>query len=244
MKKLDLHGKRHDSVETEVVNFILMNELPVEVVTGNSDVIINSDTAGETISFSNLSASTFTSGTDTLSINGLYGSESITGPTNIAVTLNGLQGNDMLTGGNAADTFIGGGGADILTGNNGADIFTWITSGGNDSGLSESTADTITDFVSGTDQLKLGLIGNGTSGSGNYVEAASAVASLNAAHTAANAALTSLNGTSSAAKLYSFQYDSSNGYLFKDDNSDGTVDGMFILTGIDHTEIAHGDIIA
>jgi len=215
-----------------------------EVVTGTSDIIINSDTAGETISFANLSASTFTSGTDTLSINGLYGAENITAPTNIAATLNGLQGNDVLVGGNGADTFIGGIGADTLTGNNGADIFTWTTSGGNDSGLTESTADTITDFVSGTDQLKLGLIGNGTSGSGNYVEAASAVASLNAAHAAANAALTSLNGTSSAAKLYSFQYDASNGYLFKDDNSDGTADGMFILTGIDHSEIAHSDIIA
>ena len=36
MKKLDLHGKRHDSVETEVINFILMNELPVEIITGDS----------------------------------------------------------------------------------------------------------------------------------------------------------------------------------------------------------------
>ena len=36
MKKLDLHGKRHDSVETEVVNFILMNGLPVEVISGMS----------------------------------------------------------------------------------------------------------------------------------------------------------------------------------------------------------------
>ena len=45
-------------------------------------------------------------------------------------------------------------------------------------------------------------------------------------------------------KLYSFQYDSSNGYLFKDDDSNGIADGMFILTGIDHTEIAASDIIA
>jgi Ca2+-binding RTX toxin-like protein len=215
-----------------------------EVVTGTSDVIINSDTAGENISFANLSASTFTSGTDTLTINGLYGAENITAPTNIAVTLNGLQGNDVLAGGNGVDTFIGGVGADTLTGNNGADIFTWITAGGSDSGLSVSTADTITDFVSGTDQLKLGLAGNSTSGSGNYVESSSPLASLDAAHAAANIALSTLNGTSSEPKLYSFQYDSSNGYLFKDDNSDGTADGMFILTGIDHTEIAHGDIIA
>ena len=215
-----------------------------EVVTGTSDIIINSDTAGETVSFTNLSASTFTTGTDTLTINGLYGSESITAPTNIAVILNGLQGNDTLVGGAGADTITGGPGADILTGNNGVDTFSWTTAGGSDSGLSESTADTITDFLSGTDKLKLGIAGNGTSNSGNYVESSTSVASLSAAHAAANSALTTLNGTSSETKLYSFQYDSSNGYLFKDDNSDGTADGLFILTGIDHSEISHSDIIA
>ena len=215
-----------------------------EVNTGTSDVIINSNTAGETISFTNLSASTFTSGTDTLTINGLYGAENITAPANIAVTLNGLQGNDILVGGAGADTFVGGIGADTLTGNNGADTFKWITSGGYESGLTSGTADTITDFVSGTDKLKLGLVGDGTSNSGNYVEALSPTASFNAAHAAANAALSALNGTSSEAKLYSFQYDSSNGYLFKDDNSDGTADGMLILTGINHSEIAVTDIIA
>ena len=158
--------------------------------------------------------------------------------------LNGLQGNDTLVGGAGADTITGGPGADTLTGNNGVDTFSWTTAGGSDSGLSESTADTITDFLSGTDKLKLGIAGNGTSNSGNYVESSTSVASLSAAHAAANSALTTLNGTSSETKLYSFQYDSSNGYLFKDDNSDGTADGLFILTGIDHSEISHSDIIA
>ncbi len=215
-----------------------------EVVTGTSDLIINSDTAGETVSFANLSASTFTSGVDTVTIKGWYGAEHITAPTNIAVTLKGFDGNDTLVGGAGADTFVGGKGADILTGNNGADIFKWVAAGGVESGLTESTADTITDFLSGTDKLDVGLAGDGTSGTGNYVEAGTSVASLAVAHSAANTALTTLNGTSSAGKLYAFQFDSSNGYLFEDYDSDGTADGLFILTGIDNSEIAHSDLIA
>ena len=73
--------------------------------------------------------------------------------TNIATSINGLQGTDTLIGGNGADTFDGGSGADTMTGNNGADIFKWISSGDTDSGLTESTADKITDFVSGTSKL-------------------------------------------------------------------------------------------
>ena len=212
-----------------------------EVVTGTSTLTINLDTSGETVSFQNISASTFTSGSDNFIVLGSNGADTITSP-NIASQLSGNDGNDALIGGSQADVLIGGSGTDNLTGNGGADIFQWTVSA--NSGLTASTADTITDFVSGTDQIKLGLIGNATSGSGNYVEASSSVASLSAAHAAANAALAGLNGTSSATKLYSFQYDSSNGYLFKDDDSNGIADGMFILTGIDHTEIAASDIIA
>ena len=40
MKKLDLHGKRHDEVDRIVENFIIdiynKNELPTEIITGNS----------------------------------------------------------------------------------------------------------------------------------------------------------------------------------------------------------------
>ena len=35
-KKLDLHGIRHYDVDRFVENFILMNELPLTIVTGNS----------------------------------------------------------------------------------------------------------------------------------------------------------------------------------------------------------------
>ena len=37
MKTLDLHGMYHDSVERNVENFVLLNESPLRIITGNSD---------------------------------------------------------------------------------------------------------------------------------------------------------------------------------------------------------------
>jgi hypothetical protein len=36
MKTLDLHGVYHDEVDRLVENFILMNDCPLEIITGNS----------------------------------------------------------------------------------------------------------------------------------------------------------------------------------------------------------------
>ena len=36
-KQLDLHGVRHENVERLVENFVLLNELPLKIITGNSD---------------------------------------------------------------------------------------------------------------------------------------------------------------------------------------------------------------
>ena len=36
MKELDLHGTRHEEVERLLENFILLNEPPLKVITGNS----------------------------------------------------------------------------------------------------------------------------------------------------------------------------------------------------------------
>ena len=220
-----------------------------ETATGTSNLIINISNPGESASFTNLSAGTFDSmpGFDTITINGLSGSETITAP-NLASSINGKEGNDILIGGSAVDTISGGLGADTLTGNAGNDIFV-IADG--DSGLSSSTADIITDFSTGADKLKLGSTGNGTNTTGNYVEAGTSVANFVSALAAANTALNTLNtGTGSSpayntnADLFSFQYDSTYGYLFKDTDSDGDADMVIMLTGIDNTEIAHGDIIA
>jgi len=36
MNKLDLHGKTYEEAETLIEDFILMNDTPFEVITGNS----------------------------------------------------------------------------------------------------------------------------------------------------------------------------------------------------------------
>ena len=40
MKTLDLHGKRHEEVERLLENFILLNNPPLTVITGNSEYMI------------------------------------------------------------------------------------------------------------------------------------------------------------------------------------------------------------
>ena len=37
VKKLDLHGVRHSEVDRLVENFVLLNEPPLTIITGNSD---------------------------------------------------------------------------------------------------------------------------------------------------------------------------------------------------------------
>ncbi len=37
VKTLDLHGKRHHEVDRLIENFILLNKLPLTIITGNSD---------------------------------------------------------------------------------------------------------------------------------------------------------------------------------------------------------------
>ena len=36
MMTLDLHGKRHDDVDRITENFVLLNECPLKIITGNS----------------------------------------------------------------------------------------------------------------------------------------------------------------------------------------------------------------
>ena len=40
MNKLDLHGVRHYDVNRLVENFVLLNEPPLTIITGNSDKMI------------------------------------------------------------------------------------------------------------------------------------------------------------------------------------------------------------
>ena len=146
-----------------------------------------------------------------------------------------------LSAGSGDDTVVFGLGADTITGNDGNDIF---VVGNGATGITLSTADVITDFQTGADKLKLGVLGDGTAGTGNYVEGASSVSNYGAALAAANLALTALNGTSAATELYAFQHDSNAGYLFIDTDSDGSAEDMIILTGTEKDTISATDIIA
>ena len=62
----------------------------------------------------------------------------------------GSSGEDDLRGDAGANLLQGGGGADTLTGRDGADQFKFLTTGDGGSG-----GDSITDFVSGTDQIQV-----------------------------------------------------------------------------------------
>jgi hypothetical protein len=39
IKTLDLHGEYHRDVENKVVNFILMNDTPLKIITGDSGMM-------------------------------------------------------------------------------------------------------------------------------------------------------------------------------------------------------------
>jgi Ca2+-binding RTX toxin-like protein len=182
-------------------------------------------------------------GTETLAVTAAAGTSvslsGLTGLTDLSVTLTGAGNDETLTGSSAADRITGGLGADSLTGGGGADVFVYV---GAQSGITAVTADVIGDFGAG-DSLSLGLAGNATAGTGNYVEAGVAVADFAAALAAANTALATLNGTSAASQLYAFEFDGTNGYLFADLDSDGVADQVIILTGVDNTEISASAIV-
>jgi len=181
---------------------------------------------------------------DTITVTGLNtGFQSFIGNTSIfkvtagagnqTIDVSAAAANSIVTAGTGADSIKLGANA------------TKVVIGTGATGITVATADSITaGFTSGTDTLGLGLAGDATASTGNYVEAGAAVADFAASLTAANVALATLNGTSAAAQLYAFQWDATNGYLFEDTNSDGVADQVIVLVGITGATIAAGDIVA
>ena len=159
-----------------------------------------------------------------------------------AITINTGAGNDTITivnavGGDGA-TITAGAGADKITLSLGSAV---IVIGNTDSGITLETADSITGFKTGADQLKLGFNGGAT----NASEAAAVVADFSTALTNANAALAALKVANPAStELANFQWDATNGYLFNDTNADGTADQVIVLVGITGDTFAVTDIIA
>ena len=72
-----------------------------------------------------------------------------------ADSLTGGAGGDTISGGGGADTINGDGGADTLTGGAGADDFVITISAAGVSDSTNAAADTITDFVSGSDEIRI-----------------------------------------------------------------------------------------
>ena len=106
--------------------------------------------------------------------------EKVTIDGNVAATILGTSAGDTLVGDAGADVITGRGGADTLTGGSKSDRFVFESG---DTGITEATADTITDFSTGTDKIDITSVGS-------YVEAdGSGNADLAAFITDANASL-------------------------------------------------------
>ena len=95
--------------------------------------------------------------TGSASINGTGNAlaNSLTGNTGNNL-LDGGDGNDTLSGGTGDDTLTGGAGRDVMNGGAGSDLFVFNSL--TDSGLTSTTRDSISSFVSGVDRLDLSAL--------------------------------------------------------------------------------------
>ena len=134
-------------------------------------VVINLAAAGS-FDASGFTFSTWTSGTDSFSLNGSTGTETIGGSSQ-ADSISGAAGNDTLSGGDGNDTIDGGTGNDRMSGGAGVDVFITSAAGGTSTVATSSNfgganvgafasdnlifnggaVDVITDFTVGTDIL-------------------------------------------------------------------------------------------
>ena len=142
-----------------------------------------SSTALATIDASNLEGALIADASNssvamTVTLNALAGGNTTvtTGTGNDTIT--GGLGIDTIVGGTGNDTISGGAGADILTGGNGLDTLTG-GAGADDFLLTAVGLDTITDFVSGTDDLD--VVGTGLAFGANAVVAGETITSAGAA---------------------------------------------------------------
>ena len=153
----------------------------------------------------------------------LQGFEKVTIDGNVNAEIFGTVAADVIVGDAGSDKITGRGGADTLTGGTRSDTF--IFSSG-DTGITEATADTITDFATGSDKIDVDA-------PGTYAEAdGSSTADLAAFITAANASLTTNSDDIYA--QFNFKGEGST-LVVIDENKSGTVDTgdtLIILSGL------------
>ena len=149
--------------------------------------------------------------------------EKVTIDGNVAATILGTAAADTLVGDSGADTITGRAGADTLTGGSKSDTFVFVTG---DTGITEATADTITDFSTGTDKIDITTVGS-------YVEAdGTSTADLAAFISAADASLPTTSVDIYA--QYNFKGEG-NTLVVIDENQSGAVnagDTLIILSGL------------
>lgn len=169
--------------------------------------------------------------------------------TNDAVTTG--AGNDSITlVGTAtktvATTITAGAGADTIVLDTAGTSTDTIVIGNTDSGITVATADSVKNFLTTVDTLKLGINGDAAGvGTTNYHEAAAAVTDFAAALSAGNTILATLaTNNTGAVEAFAFQWDATNGYLFNDTDGNGTADQVIVLVGLTGAGIAAADIIA
>ena len=143
------------------------------------------------------------------------------------LTLEGSHTADTIIGGQGDDELCGMKGKDTLTGGAGKDTFVFNRG---DSSPNADTADTITDFTSGTDKLKFVGLAAGSQGFGE-------VGNFTDFDTARTSAEGMLDG-----RLYAFATIGNDGYLFINNGSSGSVEEVIILTGV--TSLIMWDIVA
>jgi serralysin len=141
-----------------------------------------------------------------------------------SLTFTGSGLNDTLIGGSGSDILIGGAGSDILTGGKGSDVFVFNTAFSTD-------VDTITDFLSKTDVIKLSktffkALGdvNQTITSNQWIEA------------------TNHNATSQTQRVI---HDTVDGGLYYDADGSGAIAALKIaVIGVGHIESGDISVIA
>ena len=155
----------------------------------------------------------------------------------------GTDGTDYIIGSAVANTITGGAGADTLTGGLGADTFVFAATA---SLLTVASADTVTDFVTGTDILDLVMTG-GAGAADAVIADGAGLANLTAVVAAADAVFTALGGNNDDAVVYYNVSGGGDAYVLVDVDDSGTFDAgdtLTILTGIDLVgEIALTDLI-
>jgi len=239
-------------------------QLDTIVVTGGGDLTLGGYTTGDSASSVDLSAATGTltikdsiidtkgsvvkggQGNDTitgsaiiatksLTINGNKGDDTIDISQSIDKSINtvmGDAGDDTIIGGAGVNSITGGIGVDSMTSGIGVDTFQFANTG--DTGITEADSDTIALFATGSDKIDFNTL---VSGTGHFNGSHVMIADFAAAKTEADKAF---DGT----VIYAYEFDAANGYLFIDNNNDGTADQSIIFSGLGNNGIVAGDIMA